>query len=302
MINGVKCTKIDTDDVTPKIEYWQPVILCSVLGANPPLEVIERMYGHKEEECRKKTFVGKEWRKVLVQTEQERNIPKPSNNFQSQEAVVVNRSHTQRMDAEGFIPVVRPLARQHDSPRNVTEVMRDQNHFESLQELQGVPAFELQKEGLPPNGQNMHCPRPPPSFHFYDMWARDIDYLPLVKSQLPASSHKGPYQSLKMFLWNTKKALQQLNKNHYADLKTQQSIARAELERTHLLLQANPMNPQLLQKEKELRDHYSRVLSSMTDIIRQQCKAEWITYGDECTRYFFAKAKQRKTALYIFEI
>ncbi|KAJ8433455.1 hypothetical protein Cgig2_014496 [Carnegiea gigantea] len=62
------------------------------------------------------------------------------------------------------------------------------------------------------------------------------------------------------------------------------------------------MNPQLLQKEREMRDHYTKLLSSVIDIIRQQYKAEWITYGDECLRYFFAKAKQSKTALYIFEI
>jgi len=102
-----------------------------------------------------------------------------------------------------------------------------------------------------------------------------------------------------MFLWNTKKALQQLNKSHYADLKTQQSIARAELERAQLLLQTDSMHPQLLQKEREVRDHYTKLLSSVIDKIRQQCKVEWIAYGDECIRYFFVKAKQRKTALYI---
>ncbi|KAJ8421928.1 hypothetical protein Cgig2_033668 [Carnegiea gigantea] len=41
IINGLKCAKIATEDVTPKIEYWQLAILCSVLGANPPLEVMK---------------------------------------------------------------------------------------------------------------------------------------------------------------------------------------------------------------------------------------------------------------------
>ncbi|KAJ8426050.1 hypothetical protein Cgig2_011267 [Carnegiea gigantea] len=40
-INGVKCAKIDSNDVTSEIEYWQSAMLCFVLGANPPLEVIE---------------------------------------------------------------------------------------------------------------------------------------------------------------------------------------------------------------------------------------------------------------------
>ncbi|KAJ8420158.1 hypothetical protein Cgig2_021593 [Carnegiea gigantea] len=41
VVNGVKCAKIKSKDVQPEIEYWKSAVLCSVLGANPPLEVIE---------------------------------------------------------------------------------------------------------------------------------------------------------------------------------------------------------------------------------------------------------------------
>ena len=57
-------------------------------------------------------------------------------------------------------------------------------------------------------------------------------------------------------------------------------------------LQNDPMNTQLIQKEKAQRDHCIKLLTSVIDIIRQQCKAEWLTYGDDCRRYFFARAKQ----------
>jgi len=114
-----------------------------------------RMYGHKEEECRKKTNTRKEWRKVPMQTEQEREITASTNNAQSQEAIAASTSLPQRMDAEGFTPVIRPLTRQHHSPRNITGELRDQNPFASLQELQGGADFELQKEGFFPNGQNL---------------------------------------------------------------------------------------------------------------------------------------------------
>ena len=40
----------------------------------------------------------------------------------------------------------------------------------------------------------------------------------------------------------------------------------------------------------------------MIDIIKQQSKAEWIGYGDDSTRYFFAKIKKRKTDTYILSI
>jgi len=43
-VNGMKYAKIETEDVIPEIEYWQLEILCSILGANPPLEVMEGFF------------------------------------------------------------------------------------------------------------------------------------------------------------------------------------------------------------------------------------------------------------------
>ena len=41
VVNGVKCARIETTDVMPEIEQWKSAVLCSILGANPPLKVIE---------------------------------------------------------------------------------------------------------------------------------------------------------------------------------------------------------------------------------------------------------------------
>ncbi|KAJ8423639.1 hypothetical protein Cgig2_032927 [Carnegiea gigantea] len=54
--------------------------------------------------------------------------------------------------------------------------------------------------------------------------------------------------------------------------------------------------------EMEARNHYIRILSSSVDLIKQQSKAEWIGYGDDCTRFFFARAKQRKLAVYVYSL
>ena len=42
----MKCARIQSKDVLPEIEYWKLAVLCSVLGANLPLEVIEGFIRH----------------------------------------------------------------------------------------------------------------------------------------------------------------------------------------------------------------------------------------------------------------
>ena len=39
-VNGSKVTQIDKEEVQAEIDYWANAVLCTVLGANPPLEVI----------------------------------------------------------------------------------------------------------------------------------------------------------------------------------------------------------------------------------------------------------------------
>ncbi|KAJ8423185.1 LOW QUALITY PROTEIN: hypothetical protein Cgig2_026633 [Carnegiea gigantea] len=41
VVNGVQCAKREKKDVAAEIDYWQQAILCLVLGANPPFEVIQ---------------------------------------------------------------------------------------------------------------------------------------------------------------------------------------------------------------------------------------------------------------------
>ncbi|KAJ8437367.1 hypothetical protein Cgig2_006449 [Carnegiea gigantea] len=40
LINGVKCAKVELDDVKDEVDYWQQAVLCFVLGANPLFAVI----------------------------------------------------------------------------------------------------------------------------------------------------------------------------------------------------------------------------------------------------------------------
>jgi len=45
IIDGKKIAKIDKEDVENEIEYWHNAIICSVLGANPPYEIMQGFIG-----------------------------------------------------------------------------------------------------------------------------------------------------------------------------------------------------------------------------------------------------------------
>ena len=42
--DGIKCAKIVTQDVEPEIVYWQPSIVCCVVGANPPFKAMNGFF------------------------------------------------------------------------------------------------------------------------------------------------------------------------------------------------------------------------------------------------------------------
>ncbi|KAJ8421597.1 hypothetical protein Cgig2_020786 [Carnegiea gigantea] len=88
------------------------------------------------------------------------------------------------------------------------------------------------------------CSKPRSTFQFCDIWPRASCFFPLITARLQGISHLGPYRKLEKFLRQIQVALQQLSRSQFADLKQQQLI----------------------------------------DALRQQCKAEWITYRDDCTR------------------
>lgn len=61
--------------------------------------------------------------------------------------------------------------------------------------------------------------------------------------------------------------LRLLNKDHFADLRSQQSEIRNELEKIQSSLQNDPNNEQLLHHEKEAREKYIDILSSSLSLM-----------------------------------
>ena len=78
--------------------------------------------------------------------------------------------------------------------------------------------------------------------------------------------------------------------------------ARTHLSHIQGLLQQDLFNMELIQEEASSRDHYIAINHSAKLLIKQQSKAEWIGHGDEFSRVFMARIKQRKALSSIFHI
>ena len=68
------------------------------------------------------------------------------------------------------------------------------------------------------------------------------------------------------------------------------------------MLHQAPNDPVLVRQEQHAKEHYTKILSSSLALIRQQCKLDWLKFGDDSTRFFYAQAKCRKLATYVYSL
>jgi len=147
-----------------------------------------------------------------------------------------------------------------------------------------------------------NSPRSGQSFKYFDMRGKDEQFHIMVSRAYQQRPEGSKMYQLIQILKRLQKPLQQLNGNRFKDIHNQLALSRTQLEQIQNQLQYDPRNRQLQEKEKVIRESYVDILDSSTKLMRQQSKLEWINVGDHCTKFFFAKMKQRKQVNYIFSI
>ncbi|KAJ8421316.1 LOW QUALITY PROTEIN: hypothetical protein Cgig2_018730 [Carnegiea gigantea] len=112
-------------------------------------------------------------------------------------------------------------------------------------------------------------------------YTKHMEFSIIVESAVPKSRTKRPLLQLRAFL---------------------ATRARNDLLALQQPLLQDPNNTRLIQEEAQSRSKYMDILSSSMALMKQQSNMEWLHYGDENTRLFFAKVKKRKLATYIYTI
>ena len=145
-------------------------------------------------------------------------------------------------------------------------------------------------------------PKPPLRFQFNDMGSMHRDFQNIISVNLPDIKGLDIMQQARIYFSKVRRQLLHLNCDHFKDLKTQQAISRNALLQLQQELQSSPDNDTLKLLVEEARNNCISILSSSLTLLKQQYKIDWIKYGDDSTRFFFAKAKQRKLATYIYSL
>ncbi|KAJ8419236.1 hypothetical protein Cgig2_013533 [Carnegiea gigantea] len=125
------------------------------------------------------------------------------------------------------------------------------------------------------------------------LWYSHFDFSQVLYMSHSLSDHTPPL----LHLINSPKPRKAF---HFCEMWTRDPSVQTIIH--NMMLTASPNNEQLKLAETQAREHYSSIISLALAIIKEQCKAEWIGYGDASTRYFYAKAKQRKLESYVCEL
>ena len=131
------------------------------------------------------------------------------------------------------------------------------------------------------------------------MWIHHSDFPKIVENSLSTLTNIS-LVSLCIYLDHIRPLLRKPNNDKFIDLKGQQLRARQELDKIQEELQQQLGDQSIASKERQAKEHYISILSSSLSLIKQQSKMDWINLGDDSTRLFFTKSKQRKMAIYIY--
>ncbi|XP_074270956.1 uncharacterized protein LOC141594869 [Silene latifolia] len=131
-------------------------------------------------------------------------------------------------------------------------------------------------------------------FSYLNCWEDHKDYRDSVTAawNLPVKGN----HIFRLFtkLKNVRSNLVSLHKNHYTGISQKVIVARKELEMSQRMLQASPLDPVLLEHEKELLARYLLLRKTERSFLLQRAKIQDIKFKDAPTSHFFSRIAVRK--------
>ncbi|XP_020266637.1 uncharacterized protein LOC109842140 [Asparagus officinalis] len=131
-------------------------------------------------------------------------------------------------------------------------------------------------------------------FRFFNMWVNHPEFIPVVRNAWRQNIRGYYMYKLHAKLKNLKQDLKELNKKHFMNISEQVSRANSELSDIQNHLNNDLFNQDLIRKEKEFLDKYTKLLDCETSFYRQKANIKWGLYGDKCSKKNFSIMKAKR--------
>ncbi|XP_074293131.1 uncharacterized protein LOC141620062 [Silene latifolia] len=95
-------------------------------------------------------------------------------------------------------------------------------------------------------------------------------------------------------LKNLKQPLRELNRNKFSDVEKAVGVSKALLESIQIQMNSNPTDESIISAEKEAADSYKHTTPNLHSFLSQKAKVDWISNGDENTRFFHNHIRSRQ--------
>ncbi|KAJ8425192.1 hypothetical protein Cgig2_004314 [Carnegiea gigantea] len=308
-VNGRQCAKIEKED------YWENAVLYGVMGSNPPFEVIDG-------------FMDRIWKSMdidkvimsLNKLDSMLHIPIKADKFTKEKTALqyarmliemkINRHFPDQINfINDWDMVVRQEIKYEWQPVKCNhsqmvgheeEVCRRKNSVRQERQewkvINGGPTATNMLEETTPKMESINLEE-----GFFALKKRSDRQIGIPKEPNVSPIHTGQNtfqvlmeEEVHAMLSNLRGPLRKLNRDSFTN--------RMQLERVQSELHGNPRDEALIAQEKEVRIRYLEVLKSSMTLLKQQSKQQWINYGDQASRLFFAKMKQRKLNNYVYAI
>ncbi|XP_074298627.1 uncharacterized protein LOC141629546 [Silene latifolia] len=145
-------------------------------------------------------------------------------------------------------------------------------------------------------------PLPKKQFKFLNCWINHPEFLTKVAEAWQISPVGNSMHRLMAKLKNTRKSLSALHLAHFSNISTRVKLKQAKLNQCFLALQQSPLSEDLILKEKTVSQEFWSLKLAETKILIQKAKVHDIKHNNSCSKFFFAKIKERQQSQYIGEI
>ncbi|GMP97184.1 hypothetical protein CsSME_00045547 [Camellia sinensis var. sinensis] len=135
-------------------------------------------------------------------------------------------------------------------------------------------------------------------FKYFDFWVDHEDFSSVVSTIWNQYIQGVPMFRVCQKLKNLKPALKALNKKDFSDITTRVHTSRSELLSAQCKLDKDPSNTSLQQLERTFYKQYVDLLAVEESLAHQKSRVQWLSQGDNNSRFFFKTIKDFFSGLF----